>query len=114
MPSSSPPNWIVQPDKQLTNGAGGGGKPNKSEATVLVGLAIAVCELFRDPECEPYASFRGSHDRGSHRETYKLKSTSFRQWLLRTYYFKRPELPNQAPCVSDRNVKGPGAVRRPG
>jgi hypothetical protein len=65
-----------------------------SQATMLVDLALNDCELFQDPEDECYASFRAPHDGGFHRETHRLKSRSFRHWLLRAYYRNTSSAPN--------------------
>jgi hypothetical protein len=65
-----------------------------SQATTLVDLALNECELFHDPEAECYASFRAPHNSGFHRETHRLKSRSFRYWLLRAYYRVTSSAPN--------------------
>lgn len=41
-------------------------------------------ELFRDPDGEPYATVRV----GDHRETYRLRSKSFRLWLRHGFYLE--------------------------
>lgn len=58
------------------------GKPErKSQATILVELASDV-ELFHTPEGEPYATV----DVGEHYETWPLKSSGFRDWLMRRFH----------------------------
>jgi hypothetical protein len=58
----------------------------RSQADILVELAVKQCELFHDTHGEPYASFLVAHADGAHRETHKLKSQSFRLWLRLAYY----------------------------
>jgi hypothetical protein len=62
---------------------GGTGKGRKSQATVLVGLAKADgSELFHDAEKEPYVTFPVA----AHRETWRLKSKQYRDYLASRYY----------------------------
>jgi hypothetical protein len=53
----------------------------KSQATILVELATEA-NLFHTPDGEEYASVEIK----SHLETWPLKSTGFREWLMRRFY----------------------------
>jgi hypothetical protein len=71
------------------------GARGPSQATVLVNLATDACEeLFHDADREAYASLRVTNANGSHRETHKLQSASFRVWLGYLYYRDRKSAPS--------------------
>src|SRR6185503_5864705 len=52
-----------------------------SPAVLLVALASAA-EVFHTPAGEPYATVPVD----DHRETYALRSSRFRDWLMRAFY----------------------------
>ena len=69
---------------------GGDGAEDPPQAVVLFNLAKAQCEFFRDENRVGYATIlRAPHDGGTHRETHKLRSTGFREFLIRSYYLSR-------------------------
>ena len=74
----------VAPDEPAEGKAG-----RKSQATILVELTSDV-ELFHTPEGEPYATV----DVGEHFETWPLKSTGFRDWLMRRFYDSEGKSPS--------------------
>ena len=66
-----------------------------SQASFLVELAAAQCELFTDSQGEAYASFAVAHGEGdTHRETHRLKSRGFNRWLRLGYYGERRGSPS--------------------
>jgi hypothetical protein len=66
-----------------------------SQASFLVELAVARCELFCDPQDEPYAAFAVAHSEGeTHRETHKIRSRSFNRWLRLLYFHERNGAPS--------------------
>jgi hypothetical protein len=66
-----------------------------SQASFLVELAAAQCELFTDSQGEAYASFAVAHGEGeTHRETHKVKSRGFNRWLRLGYYRERGGSPS--------------------
>jgi len=66
-----------------------------SAASLLIELASALCELFHDHQ-DAYASI--TIDR--HRETYRLRSSSFRLWL-RQEYFAQHEMAASGQALTD-------------
>jgi hypothetical protein len=58
----------------------------KSQASVIVDIVKEECSLFHDSARAPYAIFSAPHEGGSHHETHKLRSKSFKLWLSRAYY----------------------------
>jgi putative DNA primase/helicase len=66
-----------------------------SQASFLVELAVARCELFCDPQDEPYAAFAVAHCEGeTHRETHKIRSRGFNRWLRLLYFHERNGAPS--------------------
>jgi hypothetical protein len=66
-----------------------------SQASFLVELAVARCELFCDPQDEPYAAFAVANSEGeTHRETHKIRSRSFNRWLRLLYFHERNGAPS--------------------
>jgi hypothetical protein len=66
-----------------------------SQASFLVELAVARCELFCDLQDEPYAAFAVAHSEGeTHRETHKIRSRSFNRWLRLLYFHERNGAPS--------------------
>ena len=58
-------------------------------------LAMAHCdEFFHDENREAYAILHAPHDGGVHREVHRLKSKSFREWLLLIYFDSTNGVPN--------------------
>ena len=62
-----------------------------SKATRLVEIARASAELFHDASHELYASVRV----GDHTETFRLRSTSFKRWLVGKFYGEESEAPGR-------------------
>jgi hypothetical protein len=64
----------------------------KKQADVLIALARQNgLELFRTPEGEAYADLIIT----GHRETWPLRSSGFRKWLRRNYFFELESAPNK-------------------
>jgi hypothetical protein len=70
------------------------GPPKSSQASFLVELATTRCDLFCDPAGEAYASFMVAHSDGAHRETHRIRSQGFNEWLLDRYYADRHGAPS--------------------
>ena len=70
------------------------GPKQTSQASFLVDLVISRCELFCDSHGEPYACFLAPHFGGEHRETHKLRSGGFSQWLRLAYYAEKNGAPS--------------------
>jgi hypothetical protein len=68
--------------------------PRASQASFLVELASTRCDLFCDSTGEAYASFTVAHADGEHRETHRIRSKSFNQWLRLRYYVDRNGAPS--------------------
>src|SRR5438270_5622710 len=64
-------------------------RAHKSQATILVGLA-SEAELFHTREGEPYATIEVK----DHKETWHLKSRSFRDWLMQRFYIVESSVPS--------------------
>src|SRR3974390_1160310 len=67
----------------------GPSKQNLKQAEILLALAQAET-LFHTPAGDPYADI----DVKGHRETHRLKSKTFRQWLARRYFLALKSAPN--------------------
>jgi hypothetical protein len=67
---------------------------SSSQASFLFDLAALRCELFCDSHDEAYASFLIGEDQQQHRETHKLKSRGFSQWLRLSFYAERHGAPS--------------------
>jgi hypothetical protein len=65
----------------------------QSQADRLVNLT-KDCELFHDSDGETYASFNVAGDAGDHRETWLIKSKSFKSWLNGCYYKRYQKSPS--------------------
>lgn len=61
-----------------------------SQSTQLVKLARARTELFHTPDGIAYATL----EMGGHRETWSLRSHSFRRWLAREFYLRHGKTPS--------------------
>jgi Toprim domain len=88
---------------------GDGGKSEKAptQAAMLVSLATAHCdELFHDENREAYAICHAPHDGGVHREVHRLKSKSFKESLLLTYFDTTNGVPNDSSIRSAIAVLG--------
>lgn len=72
-----------------TDKAADGKAERKSQATILVELASGL-ELFHTPEGEVFATL----DVTDHYETWPLKSTGFRDWLMRRFYESEGKTPS--------------------
>jgi hypothetical protein len=82
-----------------------------TQAAKLARLAIARCDAFiHDETREAYAILPAPHEGGTHREVHKLKTKSFREWLLLAYF----ELTGAAP--NDNSIRSAiallGAIAR--
>ena len=74
-----------------------GTEPKKSTATVLVDLAHgAAVDLFHTPDGVPFATITTD----DHRETWSVRSKSFRSWLRGLYFAKERKSPN-AQAIED-------------
>jgi hypothetical protein len=71
-----------------------------SQASFLVGLAVARCELFCDPHGEAYATFPVETGGGTHREVHRVKSRGFNQYLRLRYYEERQGAPSSEGMAS--------------
>ncbi|MHB8763135.1 MAG: hypothetical protein ACYDA8_02150 [Deferrisomatales bacterium] len=71
---------------------GGGAEEPESVADALVGLVQGAAELFHDESRAAYASFQN----GTHRETWPLDSSGFREWLGARYYRETGRAPADA------------------
>jgi hypothetical protein len=87
------------------NGAGetGDDKTEKgrrpSQAEILLEIAQAA-SLFHAPNGTPYADVVVN----SHRETWSVKSSGFKQWMTRAFYERMRTAPNSEALQSARNV----------
>jgi hypothetical protein len=66
----------------------GGGSSQDSDATILVRLARAECELFHDDD-NAYADV----DIDGHRETYRLRTMAFKSWLRYLFHVQEGRSP---------------------
>jgi hypothetical protein len=68
----------------------------KSQASLLVELAMKECRFFHDEFDVAYASLAAPHgEHGEmHRETHRLKGKSFALWLRRAYYISYAAAPS--------------------
>jgi Toprim domain len=75
-------------------------KPKKkaernSQASFLVELAAAQCELFTDSQGEAYAAISVAHSEGAqHVETHRVRSRGFSRWLRLQFYVERGGSPS--------------------
>jgi hypothetical protein len=83
------PEWKPRRAKDAKSGA-----PRASQASFLLDLAVGRCQLFCDPTDEAYASFMVAHSGGEHRETHRIRSKTFDQWLRGRYYAHRNGAPS--------------------
>lgn len=65
---------LIEPERGSSNG-------RSAQADVLIAIASAA-ELFHSPEGSAFADL----DVDGHRETYRVRSQTFRHWLARQYY----------------------------
>jgi hypothetical protein len=98
--------WVGSPD-----GEDEGGEKKPTQAAIIVNLARARCDaLFHDENREAYAILPMEHDGGVHREVHRLKSKSFKEWLLLVYFDSTKGVP------SDNSVRSAlgllGAIAR--
>ena len=77
------------------NGQGAGHQKRASQADKLIALAESA-ELFHTSDGVGF----GDIDIDGHRETWPLKSTGFRQWLLRSYFEETKGAPNREALAS--------------
>lgn len=77
----------------------GGSSRGPSQADLLVGIGRAA-ELFADPAGAPFARLQV----GTHYETWAIKSTGFRRWLLRQFWEKYGKAPSGEAIAAARNV----------
>ena len=90
------PEWRPKRDK----GANPSAPKQASQASFLIDLATSRCDLFCDLTGEAYASFAAAHSTGEHRETHRLRSKSFNQWLRLLYYDERGGAPSSEAMAS--------------
>ena len=77
-------------------------RPKKSQATILVEMAREA-ELWHTPGQESYATFTVNN----HRETWRVRSKGFKQWLSRQYYITIKRSPNsQAVADAVNTIEG--------
>ena len=69
-------------------------------ARTLVGIAKTEAELFTAPDGTPY----GLVDVGAHREVWPLKSSGFKEWLVRRYYEENGAVPKAQQLSEALNV----------
>ena len=69
------------------------------QAVILIDIAAAA-ELFHDPDGTAYADI----DVNGHRETWPIRSKSFKRWLARRYYEETDGAPNAEALQSAFNV----------
>jgi hypothetical protein len=66
-----------------------------SQASFLVELAAAHCELFTDSQGEAYAAIPVAHTEAeAHRETHRIRSRGFSRWLRLRFYAERGGSPS--------------------
>jgi hypothetical protein len=66
-----------------------------SQASFLVELAAAQCELFTDSQGEAYAAIAVSHSEAAeHIETHRVRSRGFSRWLRLRFYAERGGSPS--------------------
>ncbi len=84
-------------------------KPTQAQALIamvlggagdLAGDVAAEAELFHDPGGEAFATIRLD----DHRETWPLRSKTFRQWLARRYHQEQGKAPSAQALVDATNV----------
>jgi len=78
------------------DGDDGGGGPGLKQADILLELAKAAATLFHTPADDAYADITVN----GHRETHRIKSKTFRQWLSRRYYIAVKSAPNNEAMTS--------------
>ncbi len=94
-------------------GDGGESEKAPTQAAVLVKLARAHCDGFvHDENQEAYAILHAPHEGGVHREVHKLRSKSFREWLLLTYFDVVNGVPNDNSIKSAIGLLGAIARHR--
>ena len=80
-------------------------KPDLS-ATGIVGLAKKGIVVFHTPSREPFASVWVK----DHRETYRLKSSAFEEWLCAMCYHQYGKVPSQDAVVAARKMLSAEAI----
>jgi hypothetical protein len=95
---------IIEAAPEWTPKRGKGAKPalpkQASQASFLVDLAVGRCQLFSDPTGEAYASFVVEHAGDEHRETHRIRSNSFNQWIRLRYYAEKNGAPSSEAMAS--------------
>jgi hypothetical protein len=82
--------WVDSPDSE---DEGRGKKP--TQAAIIARLAMTHCDaFFHDENSEAYAILHAEHNCGVHREVHRLKSKSFKEWLLLVYFNRTNGVPN--------------------
>ena len=86
-------------DEAMAECSGSAGGRDPSQADILIGLA-ASAYLFHAPDGTGYADL----EINGHRETWPIRSTGFRDWLVHKYYLETGGAPNSEAFKSARGA----------
>jgi hypothetical protein len=90
-----------------------GGEKKPTQAAIIANLARVRCDaFFHDENSEACAVLHAEHEGGTHREVHRLKSKSFKEWLLLVYFDSTNGVPNDNSIRSAIGLLGAIARRR--
>src|SRR5262249_25581280 len=90
---------VTQLDRAIARENSNTGGRSQKQADILIGLAQSA-ELFHSPNGTGYADL----DINGHRETWPIRSKSFRRWLARRFYGATEGAPSSEALASALNV----------